>query len=106
MKRGRGTPIPLLPPEKLLVDAPYSYCRNPMVLGAIMFYFGLCVFIGSWDAFYIVAPVAVVLLVYAKFWEEGELESRFGQPYIEYKRHTPFLIPKIFGKRWYFLFLR
>lgn len=106
VKRGRGTPIPLLPPEKLLVDAPYSFCRNPMVLGAIMFYFGLCSFIGSWDAFYIVASVAIVLLVYAKFWEESELESRFGQVYYEYKRQTPFLIPKIFGKRWYFLFLR
>jgi protein-S-isoprenylcysteine O-methyltransferase Ste14 len=106
VKRGRGTPIPLLPPKKLLVDAPYSYCRNPMVLGAIIFYFGLCAFIGSWDAFYIVAPVAILLLVYAKSWEEGELESRFGQPYMKYKRKTPFLIPRIFGKRWYFLFLR
>jgi protein-S-isoprenylcysteine O-methyltransferase Ste14 len=106
VKRGRGTPIPLLPPEKLLVDAPYSYCRNPMVLGAIMFYISLCAFIGSWDAFYIVAPVALVLLVYAKLWEEGELESRFGQAYIEYKSQTPFLIPMIFGKKWYYLFLR
>ena len=106
VKKGRGTPIPLLPPEKLLVNAPYSYCRNPMVLGAIAFYFGLCVFIGSWDAFYIVAPVAVLLLIYAKFWEEGELESRFGQAYLEYKRQAPFLIPRIFGRRWYFLFLR
>jgi protein-S-isoprenylcysteine O-methyltransferase Ste14 len=77
-----------------------------MVLGAIIFYFGLCAFIGSWDAFYIVAPVAILLLVYAKSWEEGELESRFGQPYMKYKRKTPFLIPRIFGKRWYFLFLR
>ena len=75
-----------------------------MVLGAIMFYFGLCAFIGSWDAFYIVAPVAVALLVYAKFWEEDELESRFGQAYIEYKKQTPFLIPRIFGKKWCFLF--
>lgn len=104
--KGLGTPIPLVPPKKLLVGAPYSYCRNPMVLGAIMFYFGLCAFIGSWDAFYIVAPVAGVLLVYAKFWEEGELESRFGQAYIEYKRQTPFLIPRIFGRRWYFLFIQ
>jgi protein-S-isoprenylcysteine O-methyltransferase Ste14 len=106
LKKGMGTPIPVLPPEKLLVGAPYSYCRNPMVLGAIVYYFGICAFISSWDVFYMVASLAVLLLAYAKFWEEGELESRFGQAYIEYKSRTPFLIPRIFGKRWYFLFLR
>jgi protein-S-isoprenylcysteine O-methyltransferase Ste14 len=106
LKKGRGTPIPMLPPEKLLVAAPYSFCRNPMVLGAITYYFSICTFISFWGAFYIVAPVAVLVLVYIKFWEEGELESRFGQAYIEYKRHTAFLIPRIWGKRLYFLFLR
>jgi len=106
LKKGLGTPMPLLPPEKLLVGAPYSYCRNPMVLGAIVYYFGICAFIGSWDVFSIVAPVAVLLLAYAKFWEEGELESRYGQPYIDYKKQTPFLIPRILGRRWYYLFLR
>jgi protein-S-isoprenylcysteine O-methyltransferase Ste14 len=104
--KGFGTPIPLVPPKKLLVGAPYSYCRNPMVLGAIMFYLGLCALIDSWDAFSIVAAVAVILLAYVKFWEEAELEARFGQAYTEYKNFTPFLIPKVFGRRWYFLFLR
>ena len=105
VKRGLGTPLSGLPPAKLLVDAPYSYCRNPMALGGIIFYFGICVFIGSWKAFYIVTGVAALILSYIKFLEERELESRFGQPYIEYKRQMPFLIPRIFGKRWYFLFL-
>jgi protein-S-isoprenylcysteine O-methyltransferase Ste14 len=31
VKKGMGTPVPLLPPKKLLVDVPYSHCRNPMV---------------------------------------------------------------------------
>ena len=104
--RGLGTPIPFDPPKKLLVDAPYSYCRNPMYLGGIIFYFGICVFIGSWKAFFIVIQIAALISVYIKFLEERELESRFGQTYIEYKRQTPFLIPRIFGRRWYFLFLR
>lgn len=106
LKKGRGTPMPILPPKKLLVKAPYSYSRNPMVLGIIIYYFGICAFVDSRDVFYIVASIAILLLVYAKFWEEGELESRFGQAYIEYKKQTPFLIPRIRGKSWYFLFLR
>lgn len=32
-------------------------------------------------------------ILYLKIFEELELELRFGQPYIEYKKHTPFLIP-------------
>lgn len=106
LKKGLGTPIPLLPPEKLLVSAPYSYCRNPMVLGVIVYYLGICVYVGSWDVFYIVAPVAVLLLVYIKMWEEGELESRFGQAYLQYKKQTPFFLPRIFGRSWYYFFLR
>jgi protein-S-isoprenylcysteine O-methyltransferase Ste14 len=106
VKKGRGTPVPLLPPERLLVDAPYTYCRNPMALGAIMYYFGVCVYFESWDALFIVAPAAVLLLAYIKVWEEHELESRFGQAYREYRIRTPFLIPRIFGRRWYYLFLR
>lgn len=104
--KGLGTPLPLVPPKKLLVGPPYTYCRNPMVLGAIMFYFGLCAFIGSWEAFSIVFVMAVILLAYLKFWEEAELEARFGKAYTEYKNQTPFLVPRIFGRRWYFLFLR
>ena len=45
-----------------------------------------------------VALVAGVLLVpvhafYLKYFEERELEVRFGQSYLDYKRRVPFLIP-------------
>jgi protein-S-isoprenylcysteine O-methyltransferase Ste14 len=33
--------------------------------------------------------------MYIKFIEEKELEARFGQEYSEYKKRTPFFIPKI-----------
>jgi hypothetical protein len=29
----RGTPIPLMPTQKLLIRRPYIFCRNPMTLG-------------------------------------------------------------------------
>lgn len=105
IERGLGTPIPMIPPEKLLINGPYRYCRNPMAFGIYIFYFGICFFLGTLSAFSIVILFIIILNIYIKIGEEPDLEKRFGQAYTEYKKHTPFMIPKIFGKRWYFLFL-
>ena len=37
---------------------------------------------------------AICLLIYIKLIEEKEMELRFGADYIEYRRQTPFLIPR------------
>jgi len=37
---------------------------------------------------------AALIIAYIKFIEEKELEARFSQEYIRYKKRTPFLIPK------------
>ncbi len=44
--------------------------------------------------FFIPAIVFVIMIIWLKLWEEPRLERRFGQDYREYKRHTPFLIPR------------
>jgi protein-S-isoprenylcysteine O-methyltransferase Ste14 len=105
IKRGLGTPIPVLPPEKLLMTGPYGYCRNPMAFGTYFFYFGICFCLGTLSSFSILVLFIIILNLYIKIREGPNLEKRFGQGYTEYKRHTPFMIPKILGKRWYFLFL-
>ena len=30
---GRGTPLPIMPTQGLLIRGPFRYCRNPMTLG-------------------------------------------------------------------------
>jgi protein-S-isoprenylcysteine O-methyltransferase Ste14 len=91
---GRGTPVPLMATQKLIVKPPYSYCRNPMALGAIMMYVGLAVVFGSIGALALVLLAAACLLVYIKRVEEVEMEMRFGQEYLVYKARTPFLLPR------------
>jgi protein-S-isoprenylcysteine O-methyltransferase Ste14 len=44
-------------------------------------------------ALLVVIPVHVF---YLKYFEEYELELRLGQPYVEYKRSVPFLLPRWF----------
>jgi protein-S-isoprenylcysteine O-methyltransferase Ste14 len=90
---GRGTPIPLMATQKLVVKRPYTYCRNPMALGTTAFYFGITIWTGSLSALGLSLIYPVVILIYIKLIEEKELEQRFGLEYLEYKRRTPFLIP-------------
>lgn len=92
---GRGTPAPVMPTQKLIVQAPYSYCRNPMALGLIVAFLGLSILIGSGGAALIVLTTAAVLLTYIRTGEEKELAARFGQEYVDYRRQTPFLIPRL-----------
>lgn len=95
---GRGTPVPLMATQRLIVRAPYSLCRNPMALGTIAAYLGVAVLFGSPGAAAAVLIFSAALLVYIKRVEEKEMELRFGQSYLDYRRSTPFLIPRLPGK--------
>jgi protein-S-isoprenylcysteine O-methyltransferase Ste14 len=93
---GRGTPVPLAPPGRLIVTGPYRFCRNPMMLGATIYYFG----VGAWFGSVIIGVLMFLLMFvvgscYHKFVEERELERRFGQEYADYRKKTPFVIPKM-----------
>jgi len=91
---GKGTPIPLMATQKLVVKKPYTYCRNPMTLGTTAFYLGIAIWMGSLSALGLSFIYPVWIIIYIKLFEEKELEERFGAEYLEYKRETPFLIPR------------
>ena len=96
--KASGTPVPIVPTQKLLVSPPFSHCRNPMVFGTICAYLGLAIFAGSISSIILVGIFTASLVLYIKRVEEKELEMRFGQDYLEYKSRTPFLIPRITRK--------
>ena len=93
-ERGRGTPLPLMPTQELLVSGPFRYCRNPMTLGTILFYLGVAIAAGTLCGALIALLIGAGLITYLKRFEERELEERFGEAYVRYKREVPFMIPK------------
>ena len=95
---GKGTPIPLMATQKLIVQGPYLYCRNPMALGTDLFYLGVAIWLGSLSAIGLGLIYPVGILIYIKLIEEKELEGRFGSEYLDYKKRTPFLIPHLSKK--------
>ncbi len=75
-----GTPFPNMPTKKLLIIGPYTYCRNPMVLGTVVACAGIAVWAGSVIA---VPAGAAFPLGYVKLVEEIEPAARFGEEYLE-----------------------
>ena len=73
----------------------YKLTRNPMSLG---FYLG-CLALGflsgsTYFALWLLIEIIPAHIFYIKFFEERELELRFGNPYLEYRKKVPFLIPR------------
>jgi protein-S-isoprenylcysteine O-methyltransferase Ste14 len=72
----------------------YNYTRNPMSLGYYLFSLGVGLISGSTLlTLYVLFGLIPAHLFFLKFFEERELELRFGESYKEYKQKTPFLIP-------------
>ena len=99
LNQGRGTPLPVMPTQELLTEGPFRYCRNPMTLGTILAYLGMAIAARTTAGTLMVLSFAASLLLYLKRLEEGELAERFGEAYLAYKRETPFIIPRLPGRR-------
>ncbi len=91
---GRGTPVPMMATQQLIIQRPYNYCRNPMALGTIVAAGGVAVLLGSIGAVVLVLLGAALLLTYIKLIEEKEMVLRFGESYQAYRKQTPFIIPR------------
>jgi protein-S-isoprenylcysteine O-methyltransferase Ste14 len=92
--RGLGAPFAIALSQRLALDWLYAWTRNPMVLGTLLALgsMGLMfrsLFLVGWALL-----VAAALIFMLKVYEERELELRFGDAYLEYKRRTPFLWPR------------
>lgn len=94
-RKGKGTPLPLVPTRVLLCDGPYRFTRNPMALGAILWLAGWALLANSPSALFGgVGMFALLVLSWDKWIEERELFWKHGATYTEYRRHTPFLLPR------------
>jgi protein-S-isoprenylcysteine O-methyltransferase Ste14 len=79
--------------QKLVTHGPFALSRNPLYNGNCLLWMGFVALSGVWWFL----PVAIVLFAveyyYIVAYEEGVLESIFGEEYLAYKRRTPRWIP-------------
>ena len=79
--------------QKLVTHGPFALSRNPLYNGNYFLWMGFVALSGVW--WFI--PVATVLFAieyyYIVRYEEGVLESIFGEEYLAFKRRTPRWVP-------------
>lgn len=80
--------------KRIVAADVYQHTRNPMSLGYYLFSLAVGLCSGSTIlTLYVLLGLIPAHLFFLKYFEELELELRFGEPYLEYKKSVPFLIP-------------
>ena len=62
----KGTPAPIVPTQRLIIEGPYSYCRNLMVFGMVVYYLGISISIGSFSSIGLIALFLILSSIYLK----------------------------------------
>jgi protein-S-isoprenylcysteine O-methyltransferase Ste14 len=86
---GVGTPAPIAPTQRLVVDGPYQYVRNPMYLAVVAVIVGQALALGQPGLLLYAAAVAGAMAAFAHGYEEPTLRRRFGAQYEAYRRAVP-----------------
>jgi protein-S-isoprenylcysteine O-methyltransferase Ste14 len=93
--KGRGTPIPLEPPQELVVQGLYRLVRNPMYGGAILILASHVLwFQNGWLLLYSSA-IFLAFHAFIVFYEEPTLRRRFDVSYIRYTKAAPRWLPRL-----------
>lgn len=92
---GRGTPLPIDAPKRLVVRGLYRYTRNPMYVGVLTVILG-------WSILFVTSALVVYgLLVAVGFhllvvlYEEPHLGREFGREYERYRVQVGRWLPRI-----------
>jgi protein-S-isoprenylcysteine O-methyltransferase Ste14 len=100
---GGGVPLgDVLPSGQstdLVMSGVYRLTRNPMLFGYLLCLMAQGILLKSMTTAFII-PIIFIFLwsVWLKKREEPGLEARFGETYREYRRRTPFLVPRPWRK--------
>ena len=91
---GRGTPLPLDAPTRLVARGLYRVVRNPMYLGVLLVIFGQALRFASPATLGYGIAVALAFHLFVLLYEEPALHSQFGRTYDEYRQKVPRWIPR------------
>jgi protein-S-isoprenylcysteine O-methyltransferase Ste14 len=80
--------------DKVMAAGPYRHLRNPLYLGSLLLAVSIAILMPPSGALVFLVLVAVFYLRLI-FGEEAFLAGRLGEPYLEYKKQVPRLLPSL-----------
>ena len=86
---GKGTPVPIEPPEHLVIEGLYRFSRNPIYVAQVAYLVGLFVYRGELALALYAAIFAGAIHISVVRAEEPELRQRFGEEYVRYTQAVP-----------------
>ena len=92
--RAGGTPMPLAPPERLVVNGFNRYVRNPMYVGLLSAILGQALLFGSLGLVLYAAAVWIITASFVRWYEEPTLSHRYRTEYEEYRHNVPAWLPR------------
>lgn len=87
-RRGRGTPYPFDPPDRLVTSGPYSYVANPMQVSMTLALVVWGALLGSWAVVGLAVVGAAFSAGIAGWHEDTDLRERHGEAWYAYRRHV------------------
>ena len=93
--RGRGTPLPIDAPRRLVVSGLYQYVRNPMYVGVLSVVLGWTFLSKSLELLGYAALLALVFHAFIRLYEEPTLRKQFGQQYVDYMAAVRRWVPRL-----------
>jgi protein-S-isoprenylcysteine O-methyltransferase Ste14 len=98
VRRGRGTPAPVAPPERLVVSGVFRWVRNPGYVAVLSMVAGQGLLLGSAAVLAYAACLALGFHLFVVLYEEPTLRRQFGEEYAAYCRRVPRWVPRL-GRR-------
>jgi protein-S-isoprenylcysteine O-methyltransferase Ste14 len=92
---GRGTPIPIDAPKRLVVRGLYRRVRNPMYAALLFSLVGEALLLGEAAVLLWAAAIGLIFHLFVVFHEEPRLRRLFGREYEDYVRAVPRWIPRL-----------
>jgi protein-S-isoprenylcysteine O-methyltransferase Ste14 len=92
---GRGTPVPVAAPDRLVIGGAYRYVRNPMYVALLAALIGQALLFGSWSVLVVAAVLWLATASFVHWHEEPALRRRFGAQYEAYLKAVPGWLPRL-----------
>lgn len=92
---GRGSLVPLVPTEHLVVTGLYAYVRNPMYLGVLMVLASQAMLFKSRGLLIELVLAWTAIQLFVRFYEEPKLGRTFGEEYATYRRNVRRWVPRL-----------